>query len=119
MSSKKNKPALPGRWPAKWHGDTLGPTEYFPEDFTPSENLGLDTADDDFRDAIKTVIATKLTEAERRIFLLYAEKDSRYTKVARALGVNSNNFRNYIIRIRLKIIDALNELGYDIQSTAE
>lgn len=70
--------------------------EYEPH---PDDIFNEDTA---FVSVIKDTIFTKLTEAEKRVILLYAELGTQ-RDVARLLGVSASSINIYIKKIRVKL----------------
>lgn len=65
-----------------------------------------DDCTDDERNSIINVIRS-LPLPERRIFLTYAECGS-YAGTARVFGVNAKTVKNYISRLKEKIINKIN-----------
>lgn len=70
------------------------------DDYAPHDKLW--TRDDARMDAIKHIIAERLTEPEKRIILLYADCAS-YADVARLLGVSKAMVVKEVKKIRDKI----------------
>ena len=64
-----------------------------------------DDCTDDERHKLLTVIR-ELTLPERRILLTYAEAGT-YAETARIFGVNAKTVKNYIQRLKQKIIEQL------------
>ena len=64
---------------------------------------------DDEKNNLLTVIGG-LTLPERRIFLTYAETGT-YAETARIFNVNAKTVKNYIVRLKEKIINEFYELN--------
>lgn len=64
------------------------------------------TQDDERMQRIKRIIATKLTEPDKNVLILYSEVGSR-VRTAQMLGVSKNTFVKTLKRIRKTIIDEL------------
>lgn len=68
--------------------------------------LDIFTQDDERMQRIKRIIATKLTEPDKNVLILYSEVGSR-VRTAQMLGVSKNTFVKTLKRIRKTIIDEL------------
>lgn len=68
--------------------------------------------DDDLMHEIRRIVASELTEAERRVFILHAEGWS-YRELAPLLGVSKSAVGGYYNAVRRKIRAALARKGLD------
>lgn len=64
-----------------------------------------DECDDDAKQRLKTVIS-ELSLPERRILLTYAETGT-YAETARIFNVNAKTVKNYINRLKEKILNSI------------
>lgn len=76
----------------------------FADDYNP--NSSIFRKDDERTHKVKTIIASDLSEVDRRIILLYAETGS-LRETARLLGVSKTYLAMHINRIRTEIKEKL------------
>lgn len=79
---------------------------YFPEDFDFNpDDTNQDTKEADKAYITKYIINYLLTPAEKTIFCIYVHQNASYTKLARILNTTPQTARNYIMRVRNKILN--------------